>query len=322
LFFCAGFNILSIFVTFRISKFNNFVTNGLKHHCIPTIIDGEPIMMEEMWDSSPLSTKLSKRKVYMMFRIYSEKLIRYIRALMLTTLVLLGLKLAVHIGSDAEGYVAGWKNRPFYSTAVEVYEGQKLAGASLMKSMELQRALQEAQREAVQSAQEEIRSVNEERERAAAIAEAEAAAKAKAEAEAIAAAEAEASGKGAHALSAQDYRVLQRIVQAEAGGCDMTGRILVANVVLNRVESKEFPDNVTDVVYQKSQFSPVSDGSLDRCTVSEATVEAVDRALAGEDYSQGALYFMNRSASYSRNVRWFDGKLTYLFQHGGHEFFR
>jgi hypothetical protein len=48
LFFCAGFNILSIFVTFRISKFNNFVTNGLKYHCIPTIIDGEPIMMEEM----------------------------------------------------------------------------------------------------------------------------------------------------------------------------------------------------------------------------------------------------------------------------------
>jgi N-acetylmuramoyl-L-alanine amidase len=102
----------------------------------------------------------------------------------------------------------------------------------------------------------------------------------------------------------------------------MTGRILVANVVLNRVQSDEFPDNVTDVVYQKSQFSPVHDGNIDRCTVTDKTVEAVDRALAGEDYSQGALYFMNRSASYSRNVRWFDGKLTYLFQHGGHEFFR
>jgi N-acetylmuramoyl-L-alanine amidase len=248
----------------------------------------------------------------MMFRIYSEKLIRYIRALMLTTLLLLGLKLTVHIGSDAEGYVAGWMNWPFYSTAVEVYEGQKLAGASLMKSMELQRALQEAQREAVRSAQAEIRSVNEERERAAAIAEAEAASKA----------EAEVSGKGAYSLSAEDYRVLQRIVEAEAGGCDMTGRILVANVVLNRVQSDEFPDNVTDVVYQKSQFSPVRDGNIDRCTVTDKTVEAVDRALAGEDYSQGALYFMNRSASYSRNVRWFDGKLTYLFQHGGHEFFR
>jgi N-acetylmuramoyl-L-alanine amidase len=231
---------------------------------------------------------------------------------MLTTLLLLGLKLTVHIGSDAEGYVAGWMNWPFYSTAVEVYEGQKLAGASLMKSMELQRALQEAQREAVRSAQAEIRSVNEERERAAAIAEAEAASKA----------EAEVSGKGAYSLSAEDYRVLQRIVEAEAGGCDMTGRILVANVVLNRVQSDEFPDNVTDVVYQKSQFSPVRDGNIDRCTVTDKTVEAVDRALAGEDYSQGALYFMNRSASYSRNVRWFDGKLTYLFQHGGHEFFR
>jgi N-acetylmuramoyl-L-alanine amidase len=311
---------LSIFVIFDISKFNNFVINGLKHHWIPTIIDTEPIMMEEMWDSSPLSTKLSKRKVYVMFRTYSEKLIRYIRLFLLSTLVMLGLILTVHIGIAAREYVAGWKNRPFYSTAVEVYEGQKLAGASLMKSMELQKALQEARREEVQSAREETRSVNEERAKAAAIAEAEAAAKA--EAEAKSAAEAEVSGKGAYSLSAEDYRVLQRIVEAEAGGCDMTGRILVANVVLNRVQSDEFPDNVTDVVYQKSQFSPVRDGNIDRCTVTDKTVEAVDRALAGEDYSQGALYFMNRSASYSRNVRWFDGKLTYLFQHGGHEFFR
>ena len=39
-----------------------------------------------------------------------------------------------------------------------------------------------------------------------------------------------------------DYNVLLRIVQAEAGGCDMKGKILVANVILNRVESDEFPD--------------------------------------------------------------------------------
>ena len=41
-----------------------------------------------------------------------------------------------------------------------------------------------------------------------------------------------------------------------------------------------------------------------------------------EDYSQGALYFMNRGASESGAVSWFDGRLTFLFRHGGHEFFK
>ncbi len=122
--------------------------------------------------------------------------------------------------------------------------------------------------------------------------------------------------------SQKDYEVLKRIVEAEAGICDTKGRILVANVVINRVKDSGFPDTITGVVYQKSQFSPVSDGSLDSCTVTPETVEAVDRALAGEDYSQGALYFMNRRRSKSGNVSWFDKSLTYLFQHDRHEFFK
>lgn len=122
--------------------------------------------------------------------------------------------------------------------------------------------------------------------------------------------------------TAQDYEVLTRIVQAESGGCDMKGRILIANVVFNRVRSDEFPDTITEVVYQKSQFSPVSDGSLKKCKVTTETIEAVERALAGEDYSQGALYFMNRKLSSSRNVSWFDRNLTYLFQYDRHEFFK
>ncbi len=123
-------------------------------------------------------------------------------------------------------------------------------------------------------------------------------------------------------LSDRDYKVLLKIVQAEAGNCDKKGRILVANVILNRVESSRFPDTVTGVVYERNQFSPVKDGSLDRCRVSKETVEAVKCALSGEDYSAGALYFMNRSASSGKNVRWFDNHLDYLFKHGSHEFFK
>lgn len=123
-------------------------------------------------------------------------------------------------------------------------------------------------------------------------------------------------------LSREDYQVLLRIVEAEAGICDMKGKILVANVILNRVKSGEFPDTVTGVVYQPSQFSPVANGTINTCKVSSETVESVERALRGEDYSQGALFFMNRAAARSGSVSWFDGHLTYLFGHQGHEFFK
>ena len=119
----------------------------------------------------------------------------------------------------------------------------------------------------------------------------------------------------------EDYQVLLRIVQAEVGICDPKGKILVADVIINRVLSGKFPDSVKAVVYQPSQFQPVSNGTINTVKVTAETIECVDRALAGEDYSNGALYFMNRRASGSA-ASWFDRRLTYLFAHDGHEFFR
>ena len=123
-------------------------------------------------------------------------------------------------------------------------------------------------------------------------------------------------------LPADEYQVLLRIVQAEAGICDEDGKLLIANVILNRMESDEFPDTVSGVVYQRKQFSPVMNGTINTCKVTEETINAVDRALNGEDISEGALYFMNRGKSASRNVRWFDENLDYLFKHGSHEFYK
>lgn len=122
--------------------------------------------------------------------------------------------------------------------------------------------------------------------------------------------------------SQEDYQILLRIVQAEAGICDDTGKVLVANVILNRVRDEEFPDTIKEVVYQKSQFSPVANGAINTCKVTQQTVDCVNRALMGEDYSQGALYFMNRRGAQSGAADWFDGRLTFLFQHERHEFFK
>ena len=131
--------------------------------------------------------------------------------------------------------------------------------------------------------------------------------------------------KPVYQLSDTDYNALLKIVEAEAGGEDENGKLLVANVVLNRVKSGIFPDTVTEVVYQREfgvcQFSPVSDGRINRVKVSEETKRAVDRAVYGEDISQGALYFVARKAVAADKMQWFDNHLTWLFAYGGHEFF-
>lgn len=127
-------------------------------------------------------------------------------------------------------------------------------------------------------------------------------------------------------LESAELEVLWRIVEAEAGTEDEEGKLLVANVVLNRMDSEAFPDTVTDVVFQRAQgitqFSPVSNGRYYAVSVSEETKEAVQRALEGENISGGALYFAARAYADSQRMKWFDENLTFLFEHGGHEFFK
>lgn len=55
-------------------------------------------------------------------------------------------------------------------------------------------------------------------------------------------------------------------VYFEARGESRAGKISVALVTLNRVESKRFPNSIVKVVYQPKQFSWHSDGLSDRIT--------------------------------------------------------
>ena len=126
-------------------------------------------------------------------------------------------------------------------------------------------------------------------------------------------------------ISGEDYDALLRLVEAEASGEDIKGKMLVANVVLNRVKSSSFPDTVKEVIYQKengrAQFSPVATGKIDRVSVSGETVEAVERVLCGEDESAGALYFVAPAYASAENRSWFENNLTLLFSYKGHQFY-
>ena len=135
----------------------------------------------------------------------------------------------------------------------------------------------------------------------------------------------EAASGWVYEVSGEDYDALLRLVEAEASGEDIKGKMLVANVVLNRAESGLFPDTIKEVIYQRqngrAQFSPVATGKIDRVSVSEETVEAVERALCGEDESAGALYFVAPACADAENHAWFQRNLTLLFSYNGHEFY-
>lgn len=133
------------------------------------------------------------------------------------------------------------------------------------------------------------------------------------------------AGKTPLLITPEDKEVLLRIVEAEATGEDVKGRMLVANVILNRVVSEEFPNSIPEVVFshrgETYQFAPVKDGRYWKVRITDKTREAVERVLTGEDYSQGALYFAARRMADKKAMRWFDTSLTYLFTYGVHEFF-
>ena len=127
-------------------------------------------------------------------------------------------------------------------------------------------------------------------------------------------------------ITKAEVTMLERIVEAEAGGEDQVGKILIANVIFNRIVDEQFPDTVEDVIFQKNdgdyQFSPVKNGRYWSVNISKDTEKAVERALSGEDFSEGALYFVARKRTTSSNAEWFDNNLERLFKHGGHEFYR
>lgn len=63
-----------------------------------------------------------------------------------------------------------------------------------------------------------------------------------------------------------DLELLAQLVEAEAGGEDFQGKCYVVDVVLNRVDSPDFPNTIREVIFQPYHFSTVYDGALERAS--------------------------------------------------------
>lgn len=124
--------------------------------------------------------------------------------------------------------------------------------------------------------------------------------------------------------STDDDYLLARIVMAEAEGCNMQTKTLVAMVVLNRVWSDQFPDTIHDVIFQQCangtyQFSPIGNGRWDSVEPNEDCYEAIEIVKQSTyDYSGGALYFENCT----NEDNWHSRNLEYLYESEGIRFYK
>lgn len=128
--------------------------------------------------------------------------------------------------------------------------------------------------------------------------------------------------------ASRERECLATAIYFEARGESRRGQIAVAQVVLNRVRSPDYPDTICNVVYQNShkkgcQFSFACDGIPDRITEKKAWARA--RAIAGE-FTSGRLLLAELAGATHYHARYVSPKwapkMRRLARIGQHIFYR
>ena len=65
----------------------------------------------------------------------------------------------------------------------------------------------------------------------------------------------------------EDIDLIALVTMAEAEDEPEYGKRLVIDTILNRIDSKYYPKTASDVIYQRSQFTSMWNGRVDRCEV-------------------------------------------------------
>ncbi|RWZ60246.1 spore cortex-lytic enzyme [Halobacillus fulvus] len=98
--------------------------------------------------------------------------------------------------------------------------------------------------------------------------------------------------------SQNDIQLMANAVYGEARGEPYVGQVAVAAVILNRVSSPSFPNNVAGVIFEPRAFTAVSDGQI-WLTPNDTAREAVLDAINGWDPSGEAMYYFNPNTATS-----------------------
>lgn len=93
--------------------------------------------------------------------------------------------------------------------------------------------------------------------------------------------------------SESDLMLLAKVIYAEAGSDFLSDewKMCVGEVVLNRVASPEFPNTITDVVYQPGQYHGARSGYIASLIPSERCINVAKRLLNGERIMEPSVVF-------------------------------
>ncbi len=121
--------------------------------------------------------------------------------------------------------------------------------------------------------------------------------------------------------NSDDLYWLSRIISAESAGESLYGQIAVGNVVLNRVASRQFPNTIYGVIFDRvggTQFSPVAMGTIYRAPAVSSVI-AAKICLEGYSISDEILFFMNPRIATSN---WISKNRPFAFRIGNHDFYK
>lgn len=96
-----------------------------------------------------------------------------------------------------------------------------------------------------------------------------------------------------------DLNLLAKCIYAEARGEPYVGQVAIASVILNRVESPDFPNTIAGVIYQPWAFSVVNDGQIN-LTPNQTAYNAARDALNGWDPTYGSVFYYNPTTATSK----------------------
>lgn len=114
---------------------------------------------------------------------------------------------------------------------------------------------------------------------------------------------------------------LSRIIEAESGAEPYRGKLAVGNVILNRVDSDDFPNSIYSVIFDRkngTQFTPVANGTIYN-TPSAESIRAAKECLAGTRVVGNCLYFFNPKTA--TKASWIIKNCKYYTSIGGHDFY-
>ena len=119
-------------------------------------------------------------------------------------------------------------------------------------------------------------------------------------------------------LTYDEAQMLMKVSRAE-GGPTLLGQLWTMRVIINRVQSNDFPDNVIDVVTEEGEFEVVWTGKYKDAEINVNTHIALAMIEGGWNKTQGALYF---EANSNTENSWHAKNLTFIKEVEGNRYYK